>query len=78
MISPAILGIRINSTGTEWAPDSPIRLQPLTNMGLHLIGHHNLFALRMELVFVHAAALLQQVFFYHAHLHDLLAFPAGC
>jgi len=56
MISPAILGIRINSPCTKWASDSPIRLKPLADMGVNLIFHDNLLALRMELVLVHAAA----------------------
>ena len=78
MISPTILSIRVNSSSTKWASNSPIRFKSLTNMGVHLIRHNNLFALGMELVFVHAAALLKQMLFYYTHLHNLLTFPAGC
>jgi hypothetical protein len=78
MISPPILSVRINSSSTKWASNSSIRFKSFTDMGVHLVGHNNLLAFGMELIFVHAAAFFKQMLFYYTYFHNLFAFPTGC
>jgi hypothetical protein len=78
MIPPPIFSIRKNSSSTKWTSNSPIRFKSLTNMGVHLICHDDLFALRMKLILVHAAAFFKQMLFYYTHFHYLLTFPTTC